>query len=238
MGPATPPRRQTEPRITAMPPQRPDGAQGTGHAPTAASRRSGDRRRPHDGQTRTRRTATPPWWPDAAQDTGHAPTAARRAQDIGHAPTEAIRSPGHQPRPYNRQTGPRTPETHHVGHTKPRTLAKPPQQPDGAKDIGHAPTVARRVTGHQTRPHGGHMGPRGPATPRRPPYGVQDTGHANTAADRTHYTNHTPTVATRVQETGHTHTAARRGPGHRPRPHGGKTGTRGPATPLRQPDGA
>jgi len=47
-----------------------------------------------------------------------------------------------------------------------------------------------------------------------------------------------PTRPHGAQGTGHTRTAAQRGPGDRPRSHGGHTRRRGPATPSRRPHAA
>ena len=59
------------------PPRRPDGSQGTGHAPTASILGPWDRPRPHNIQTGPRGPATAPWRPLGAQSSGHAPVKLR-----------------------------------------------------------------------------------------------------------------------------------------------------------------
>ena len=62
-GPATPPRRPQGAQGTGHAPTPATRAQGTGHAPTAATRGPGDRPRPLDGNTVPRGPTTPPRGP-------------------------------------------------------------------------------------------------------------------------------------------------------------------------------
>jgi len=141
------------------------------------------------------------------------PRRAYRAQVTCHGPTTATQDPGHRTRPHRS----------HTGHTG---LATPPPWPYGDKGritsprrpyvhqwTGNALTAAIRCSGDGPRPHGGRKGPRVPATYPRRPYKAQGTYHA-------------PTTLYWAQVTGHATTTAIRGPGNRPRPHGGHTGTR------------
>jgi len=80
-----------EPMEPATPPRRPDGAQRTGHARTAARRSPVDRQRIHGSQMVPRGAATPPQRPDGVQESAYAITAARR-------------DPGECPRPHGGQT--------------------------------------------------------------------------------------------------------------------------------------
>jgi len=194
-----------------MPPRRPNGAQGTGHALTAATRGPGNKPHPHGGHTR----------------------------------------PRDGPRPHGSHTKPReraTPHGTHIGpcfdggHTGPRRRATPqrrthlaqvtgtpPRRPLGVQKTGRATTAATNGPGDGPLPRGGHTWFRGHATPPLQLDGAKRKGH-------------TPTAAIRGPGTSHAFMAALRGPGNKPRNHGGhswpsgrahgeNTGHRGRATP-------
>jgi len=148
------------------------------------------------------------------QGTGHGHTANRRTQKTSHAPTAAKQGPGDRPRLHGSQTGC-------------RTLATPPQQPDGAHWNGNIPTAARQGPGDRPLPHSCETGLKRPATPPQnlglatpalQPDGAQNTGHAPRAAKQNPGNWPRLTVPRQIPEDG-------------PRPHGGQTGPRIPAMP-------
>jgi len=141
--------------------RRPHMIQGTEYAPTAATRRPGDRIRPSDGHTGPRGTDTSPRRPHGAQGIGYTPRWPYMAQGIGHAPTATTQNPKDRTRPHGHHTVPRDKERFHDGHTGPRGLATPPRQPHGAQGTGHAHMAATRGLMDRPRPHGHHTGPRG-----------------------------------------------------------------------------
>ena len=118
--------------VPTMPPRQPDGAQGTRHAttaatrcpgvqphPTATNRGPGDRPNLHGSQTEPR-------------GPGLAVMAARRGQEYRphcHMVRWGLRD---RPRP-------------HRCHARPRAPSTPQRRPDGVQGINHAPTVATRV---------------------------------------------------------------------------------------------
>ena len=213
-----------------MPPRRPYKTLGTGHAPTAGIRGPGDRPRPHFSHTRHRGPGTPLRRPYGARKPYTPPRRPYKPQGSNHAPLAAIRGPGDRPLPSGgyARLGDR-PQTH-AGHTwrrgpatlsrrpcRPRGTATPQRRPYRAQGTGHAPTTAIRGQGDRPRPHGGQTGSRNPAMFPQQPYWA----HGTATPPRRRYG---------AQVTGHTPTVAIRGPGDRPRHHGGHTGSREPAT--------
>jgi len=143
----------------ATPPQQPHGAQGTGHAPTAATQGPKDQPRLHGGHTKPRGLATPHCGRTLPRGLATPPRHPHGFQGVGHAPTAATRNPGGRPRLL-------------VGHTSPRRPATPPWQPYGAQDTGNGPTESIQHPGKRPQPQGGHTGPSRPDTPTGRPHGT------------------------------------------------------------------
>ena len=227
------------PRGPATPPRRPHEAQGSGHAPLAATGSPGDRPCPHGGHTKPRgrpRREPPRFHHNHTKQRGtntthrghlklRGPaTPPRRPQKhdrTRHALTAATRTRGNSPRPHasTRTRGDRHATTAATNPKVPATYPLRPQEPKATRDI---PTVAARTRGNPPQPNRGHTNPRGPVTPLPRPNEPEGTCHATTGSHEADWTRHAPTTSTQSR-------------GDLPRSHRGHTKARRPATPLPRP---